>query len=241
MNENLITFLYELANFVVFALLLGWIFVKPIRRLLDEQAAKDALLQKTAEQHLVEATQLRQQLLDDRQAFNQEMEHQRQAMLVETKQDAAKLLADANQRIVSQREHFSRETYQLQQNQLTALAGIVASSAQRAVENLLKQIDGPPLEQALVDSACQQLKQNCVAGDDKMTVESAGELDGPIKDKIAAAVGRQPANGAIQYRVDQDLVGGIRIKTEGGVIDNTIAALSLFAEQNIRRQLNQAG
>ena len=44
MNENLITFLYELANFVVFAVLLGWIFVKPIRKLLDEQAAKDAKL-----------------------------------------------------------------------------------------------------------------------------------------------------------------------------------------------------
>ncbi len=67
MNENLITFLYEFANFVVFALLLGWIFVKPIRKLLDEQAAKDAQLQKTAQQHLAEAAQLRQQLLDDRE------------------------------------------------------------------------------------------------------------------------------------------------------------------------------
>ena len=239
MDETLTTFLYELANFVVFALLLGWIFVKPIRKLLDEQAARDAKLEQTAQQHLAEAAELRQQLLDDRQNFNQEMAHQRDAMLSETKQEATNLLDKANQTIKAQREHLSREALQIQHQQLTNLAKIVASSSQQAVENLLKQIHGPSLEGALIEAACQQLKQSPPSGDEKVTVETAAEIDEPTRQKIAQAAGLVSSNGAIQYRVDPELIGGLRVKTSGGVIDSSIAALSSYAEQNIRRQLSQ--
>ncbi len=240
MNENLTTFLYELVNFVAFALLLGWVFVKPIRRLLDEQAAKDARLEQTAQQHLAEAAQLRQRLLDDRQKFNQEMEHQRQAMLTETKQDVTNLLEKASQTIATQREHLSRETLQIQQEQLAELARVVASASRQAVEFLLKQIDGPPLGDALIESACQQLKRSQPVSSDRMTVESADELGETARQEIATAAGRAETNSLIDFRVDQDLLGGIRIKTSRGVIDNSIAALSLFAEQNIRSQLKQS-
>jgi F0F1-type ATP synthase membrane subunit b/b' len=241
MNEYLVTFLYELANFVVFALLLGWIFVKPIRRLLDEQMARDAKLEQTAQQHLAEAAGLRQQLLDDRQQFNREMGHQREAMLTETKQDVAELLNKARRDIAAQREQLSRQTMQLKQQQLAELARILANSSQRAVAKLLTQINGPPLEDALVESACQQLKQSTPLADGKLTVESAGELDESTRQKIALAAGFKSVNGAIQFRVDPDLLGGLRVTTTRGVIDNSIAALASFAERNIRSQLNHTG
>ncbi len=99
MNENLATFLYELANFVVFAMLLGWFFLKPIRKLLDEQATNDAKLERSAREHLDEAEKMRLQLLTDRQRFNRDMELQRQAVVTEAKQEAAKLLESTNQKI----------------------------------------------------------------------------------------------------------------------------------------------
>ncbi len=239
MNENLITFLYELANFVVFAVLLGWIFVKPIRKLLDEKAAQDAKLAQTAQQHLAEAAQLRQELIDDRQKLNKELEQQRQTMLAETRQEADDLLKKANQSISLQREHLTRETLQLQQQQLTDLARVLASSSMEAVQSLLTQINGPSLKNAFIESACQQLSQAPPTAEEKMTVNSADELDGTAREKIATAAGIDEPNGRIEYRVDPDLRGGLRIKSSRGVIDNSIVALSAFAEQNLRHQLNQ--
>jgi F0F1-type ATP synthase membrane subunit b/b' len=239
MNEYLTTFLYELANFVVFALLLGWIFIKPIRRLLDEQAAKDAKLEQTAQQHLADAEKLRQQLLAERQQFNQEMEHQRDAMLSETRQETAKLLQQANQSITAQRERLTREALHIQQQQITSLAGIVARSSQQAVERLLKQINGPPLAGALIESACRQLQQTQLNAAEKITVESADELDKVARQKIAIAAGSPATNDTIEYRLDESLVGGVRIKTDQGIIDHSIVALSAFAERSIRRQLSE--
>ena len=239
MNENLVTFLYELANFVVFAVLLGWIFVKPVRRMLDEQAARDAKLEESAKQHLAEAEQLRQQLLDDRQRFKQEIDHQTEAALNEARQEATRMLDQAKQEIASQREHLSHEVLQIQRSQLSEWAGIVASVAKTAVEDLLKQIKGPALTNALVESACQQLKHTNPMKVQKITVESAEELDESMRQKIAQAVGLESANGKIEFHVDPELMGGFRIRTGQGVIDNSIAALSTFAEQKIRQQLNQ--
>ncbi len=138
----------------------------------------------------------------------------------------------------AQHQRLSREALQIQQKQLTDLAGVVAMATRQTVENLLKQINGPPLENALIESACQELKQSHAAGGEKMTVVSPSELDPTNRQKIATAAGMDSSIGEIDYRIDQELLGGIRIQTSRGVIDHSIVALSSFAEQNIRSQLN---
>ncbi len=237
MNESIITFLYELANFVVFALLFGWIFIKPIRGFLDAQAAKDAKAEETAQLHLADAEQLRQQLENDRSAFEQEMEHQRQATLGEARQESAKLLADAKKSIEKQRNELSQHVLQLQQRQRDQLAQSVANAAGLAVRNVLSHIDGPDLEQSLLNSVCQQLLSDRSASAGQITIESAFELDETARQKIATAASLPSVNGNIDYRVIKELIGGIRIKTEHGLIDNSIAGLSSFVEQNLRQQL----
>lgn len=237
MNESLVTFLYELANFVVFATLLGWFFVKPIRRFLDEQAARDDKAAETAKLHLVEAEQLRHELLNERQTFIQEMERQRQAALKEAKQQAEKILENANRNIDHQREQLSREAVQLHQAQKVELARIVARATRQTVANLLTRVDGPDLEIALLQSACQQLENSNPDQDRKITVESATELSEHDQKQIIESASVGSSNGNIQFHVSDELVGGVRIRTSSGLIDHSILGLSEFVEQNLNQQL----
>ena len=237
MNESLITFLYELANFVVFALLFGWIFIKPIRRLLDAQAAKDAKAEETAKQHLAEAQQLRQQLVDERDRFVQEMEHQRQAALSEARLESAKLLSNAKSSIARQRDELAQHAIQIQHRQHEELVQTVVHATRLAVASLLQKIDGPDLEHSLLESACQQLSQNKLIHDSQITIESAYELNGNHRKRIAAALGLTSPNGHVEFRVVDELLGGVRIKSSSGLIDHSIAGLSSSIEQNMRQAL----
>lgn len=239
MNEYLVTFLYELANFAVFAILLAWIFVKPIRRMLDKQSAKDKQLSESAKQHLADADQLRQQLQEDRQRFSHEMEQQRKSLLQESQQQAAELLANAKRQIEKQREQLQTETLQYQQSQVSEIADTVADVSGQAVAMLLQQINGPSLENAFVDSACRELQKTDLNSSSKISVESAEELSDSIRQQIASATGRNSTNGQLEFRVNPELAGGLRIKTEHGMIDYSIAALAEFAGRSFRQRVNQ--
>jgi F0F1-type ATP synthase membrane subunit b/b' len=237
MNEYLVTFLYELANFAVFTVLLAWIFIKPVRRLLDEQASRDRQASEMAKQHLAEADQLRQRLLDDRQRFSHEVEQQRESLLQESRQQAAGILAAAKQQIDHQRQQLQAETLQLQDSQVAAIADTVADVARQAVAKLLQQIEGPALENALLESVCRELQKTRYSASSHICVESATELGDPVRRQIAAACGLGDSGGNVEFRVDRSLIGGLRIKTGHGMIDNSISGLAEYAGQMIRNRV----
>ncbi len=241
MTASLITFLFEIANFVIFVVLLSWFFVKPVRQFLDNQAARDAEAQRQANQRLADAEDLRQTLLQQQQQFAQQMERQRQKLLDEARQAAQGLIEDAHRNIESQRQQLVRDASQIQQRQRTELTQRVATTAAEAVSRLLREIDGPELETALVSSACHEISQarktESAGSLQPILVESSIDLDDALKTRIAKAFGHESIPAEIQFKVNETLLGGLRIRTAAGLVDHSIAGLSQFVQQKLQREL----
>jgi F0F1-type ATP synthase membrane subunit b/b' len=238
MSESMVTFIYELANFVIFVALLGWLFVKPIREFLDDQTARNVAAEKQARENLAESESLREQLSQQRARFAEEAEQHRQSILQESRREAQMLLDESKRQIADQQEQLRREARKIRQGQLSELSDMVALATSHAVAHLLSQIDGPQLESALVESACRQLQANQPGPEETIIIECAEEPGTELREQIAQAAGRTSANGSLQCRIASDLIGGIRIRTSSGMIDHSIAGLSQFVEQVLQRELN---
>ena len=238
MSESLVTFVYELANFVIFVGLLGWLFMKPVRVFLDEQAQRNADAQQQARQNLAESESLREQLSQQRAQFALKAEQQRQSILQESRREAQVLMDEAKQQIADQQEQLRREAKKIQQGQLAAMSDMIATATSHAVSHLLSQIDGPPLESALVDSACRQLRENRPDPQVRIVIECVTEPGEELRQQVAQSAGLASPDANLQCRVVHDLIGGIRIQTSLGMIDHSIAGLSQFVEQVLQRELN---
>ncbi len=185
---------------------------------------------------------LRQQLLDDRQRFNQEMEHQRQAMLTEA--EAGRRGSVATRPIngsAAQREHLSREALQLQQQQLDETRPscgqrVAAGGRKTAPANQRAATGKRPGRVRLPAIGTVQLRW--ARENDRRIGRRAGRTDA-TENCTGGGRWNQPT-ARFNFESIEDLLGGLRIKTSRGVIDNSIVALSSFAEQNIRRQLDSS-
>ena len=61
-----------------------------------------------------------------------------------------------------------------------------------------------------------------VDAEERVTVESARELDDKTFEKILAAAGIDPEDTEVVRRVVPELIGGVRIRTQDGVIDASV-------------------
>ncbi len=57
----------------------------------------------------------------------------------------------------------------------------------------------------------------------KVVVESAVELDGPSRDRAVSGLAKQYGGGLdIEYRINPDLIGGLRIRVGNDVLDGSV-------------------
>ena len=70
-----------------------------------------------------------------------------------------------------------------------------------------------------------------------VTVETASALDETSKAEIEAALGR--AKKRANFRVVPELVTGLRITTEEGLIDASVSGLASFAEQFLNTEIDR--
>jgi len=236
-NPTITTLLFEIANFLVFALLLGWLLFKPVRNWLAAQQAQETAQAEKALQALADAEKLRGELASARKQFAAEQETLIKSAIASAKKEADQLLDETRQQIARERTELQQQALQMEEKQVEQLTKEVANTARDMVARLLQTIDGPELERALRESAIAELRNLNGRTILPVTVDSARELCGEFQADICRAMHVEPEDDNVHFRVAPELIGGIRITTESGLIDHSISGLANFANQALRDSL----
>lgn len=237
MSTTFSTFLFEAANFLLLAALLGWVFFQPVRAALEQRRAGLETAQREADARRAEA----QRLLDGSRA----REAQMQASLAELRARLAreagserdKLLAAAREQAQRERDALEAELAAQRRSQARVLSRDAVSAVREILVRLLAQIDGPELEKSLLDAAGRRLME--LAADGPLVpaiVESAQTLAPEAIEALARALGC-PAS-ALSQRVVPDLVAGVRVLTARGLVDASAAGLATHAERTLLARLD---
>ncbi len=157
MPPALTTFLFEAANFLVLAAVLGWLFFKPVRKVLAERRAQFEAESDQAARKLAEAEKTQLEIESDRANLQAELNDLRKRELETARAQAEQILADARAAAERNIEMSRRQAAQMSDAKQQALAEASATAAAETVGHLLQQIGGPDLQAALISSACQQL------------------------------------------------------------------------------------
>lgn len=236
MSPTLTTFLFEAANFLVLAALLGWLFFDPIRQALAARRARfEADAQEAADQ-LAAARQTKAEIDAAQANLHAELERLRIRELDAARQRAEQIVADARAAAEREYERSRQQAAHISQTERDQVAKAAAAAAAKTVEQLLTQIQSADLQSALVASACEQLRALspaslvpvCVESSAPLSVESRAAIEGALGDSASSA----------EFRTAEDLGGGVRITTGQGLIDASVSGLARFAGQALTQELS---
>lgn len=237
MSPTLTTFLFESANFLVLAFVLGWLFFKPVRQaLVDRRAAFEAESEEAANK-LTVANRRQQEIEAAHANLQSELDELRSQELEAAKQQAEQILSAARTAAEREREMSRRQAARMSDTQRDRLAEVVASATAETVGRFIDQIGGPELQSALIASACEQLGTLPLDGIAPVTIESGQPLATEQKVRINNALG--PAASGADFRTTNGLGAGIRIATRKGLIDASVSGLTQFARQSLVAEMNR--
>jgi len=225
-----VTFLFEAANFLLLAAVLGWFFFRPVRAALERRRSELESDQRAGAAARAEAEQALEEARARRGDLDQSLEGLRDRVGREAERERERLVEAARTQTQREREAFKEELVSLRRAQARSLAEDAAFAAREIVVRLLEQMGGPDLERALLGVACRELERLRETGVlAPVVVESAAALDEEALAALAraAAVARPDARG----RVDPSLVAGLRVLTARGLVDASAAGLAAQAER----------
>ena len=158
MSPTLTTFLFEAANFLVLAIVLGWLFFKPVRQALADRRVKFAAESEQAAEKLAAAEKTQQEMEAARADLQDGVDMICVRRELETaRQQAEQILTDARGAAERERELSRRQAARMSETQRDRLAEAAVTAAADTVGHLFEQIDGPELQSALINAACRQL------------------------------------------------------------------------------------
>lgn len=240
MSPSWVTFLFEAANFVLLAALLGWLFFRPVREALErrreglEAAERDAAAKRAeAERTLAEATARRAE-------FEASLAELRERAREEGERERSRLLDAAREQAQRERAALATELAGLRRGQARRVKSDAAAAAREFVAQLLERIDGPELEQALRAAAGRELAKLAAAGPlAPVIVESAAALEQRSLDSLARAAGVDGAE--LSVRCVPELGAGLRVLTARGLVDASAAGLAVHAERALEARFDAEG
>lgn len=234
MSPTLTTFLFEAANFLVLAAVLGWLFFRPVRDSLENRRVQQAKQANDAADKLAEAERIRSKIEHKYATLEQELENRRTKSRAAGEQQAALILQQARESARRESDAAKIQLAHLQRSQRERLARVIAETAATAIERLLIQIDQPQLRHFLTAAACREIRS--FEGDSlaPVRIESAHPLDQVDRDTLVEALG--PAGESAEFHVIENLGMGLRISTNRGLIDASSAGLANFAERQLANQ-----
>ncbi len=230
MSPALTTFLFESANFIALAVLLGWFFFKPVRQALQKERERHAELERQAEETAAKARQLEQETTEAKRRLSKELDKQRAEHLAEERARLSQLQADAERRQVTLAAQAEKRLQAAERLRAKELATSVGQIAAQAVRDLLQRLNGPALDAALVRSACEHFSQGQFA-DGVALVEHARPLDDESRRLLSEALGH--------YRERQlpELGAGVRITTDAGQVDASALSLARHAANVVTERM----
>lgn len=237
MSPSWSTFLFEVANFLLLAGLLGWAFFRPVRSALEKRRVNLEEQQRAAEEKLAEAERLSAESAAQRSELESSLASLRERVRAEAERERSRLLDAAREQAQRERETLKAELAAVRRGQAKRIAEDAAEAAREIVVRLLERIDGPDLEQALLRAASHELAELATRGSlTPIIVESGKPLDPEALDTVARAAGTHASK--IGQRQVAELGAGLRILTARGLVDASAAALAAHAERALVARLD---
>jgi len=237
-SASWVTFLFEAANFLLLAAVLGWLFFRPVRTALERRRSAFEAEQRAAADARAEAERALQDARARRSELEGSLAELRERIQREAEQERERLLDSARAQTQQERETLKQELASLRRAQARSLARDAAFAAREIVGRLLEQMQGPDLEGALLRAACRELAKLRIAGPlAPVSVESVQPLDDAALAALAEAAGVAPVD--LAQRVDPELVAGVRILAARGLVDASVAGLAAQAERVLVSRLER--
>lgn len=237
MSPSLTTFLFEAANFLVLAGVLGWIFFKPVRHALAERQARFEADAIQAAEKLAEAEKLQQEMNTSRANLQVELNELRARELESARRQAEQIVDDARKAAERELEMSRRQSAQITNAQRDTLADVSATAAAETVGQLLDKISGPELQAALIVSACRQLEEWSPDTLAPVTIESNQPLAQDQQAALRKVLGSAAATAV--FKTSDGLGAGVRISTSNGLIDASVRGLAQFARHSLVKEMSR--
>lgn len=229
MSPSVSAFVFELVNFALLAVGLGWAFFSPMRKALAEESAEHAAERDAASRAHAEAEAALSEAERARAEAGGLAEKLRAETLAAARAEASRLLAEAREREGELRASLDRELDARTEMQVIALSERLGEVAARSVRALLAHLEGPALDAALVRGATTELARLPAEALREATVEAARELDGGSMALLSTTLGTTP-----KPRIVPELGAGIRVTTSKGQVDATASAIARRVAGEVR-------
>jgi F0F1-type ATP synthase membrane subunit b/b' len=237
-SPTVATFLFEAANFLALAAVLGWLFFRPVQDTLEKRRAELEAERRQAAEKLAEAERRLAEIEAQRREFSASLDSLRVRAQEQAEKEAERIIAGARSEGQHERERIQTELAALRHAHARTVARDAAAAAREVVVRLLAHIGGPDLEPALVHAACRELR---TLADRDHLVPALVEASRPLQDQtralLAEALGCQPSE--LRDRVVPELVGGVRVITNAGLVDASVAGLAAFAERALLARIDR--
>ncbi len=237
MSPTLTTFLFEAVNFLVLAGVLGWLFFKPVRAVLEARKTELQQQSQTAVEKLADAERLRAEQQEREAAFQLDVDRLREEAKAAARKDADAIRADARAAADRERDRLRGELASLQDAELEELAGAVAAASADFVSTLLHRVSGADLDAALIRAASEELEQLDTSRMAPVTIESARPLTDHERDTLLNLLGN--AAETADLRVSPSLRAGIRVSTSCGLVDASLKGIAGYARRAITERLRE--
>lgn len=235
MSSTVTTFLFELTNFLLLAVLLGWLLFKPVRAVLQARQAAEKQQAEELAARLVESDRQRADLDQRLRVFESETAELRRRHVAAADQEAAAIVAHAHDTVERERDLVRRGMAQLEHAQVERLSAAVAAATRESIVRLLATLNAPDLDASLARAACGQLEGLKPGALGQVLIESARPLTESLHAAIASALNADAPSAT--FRVVPDLGAGLRITTAQGLIDTSAQGLGRQAEGLVRDAL----
>jgi F-type H+-transporting ATPase subunit b len=237
-SPTVATFLFEAANFLVLAAVLGRLFFRPVQNALENRRAELEAERRQAADTLAEAERRLAEIEAQRRQFTASLDSLRVQAQEQAEREAERILAGARAEGQHERERMKTELAALRHAHARTASRDATVAAREVVVRLLAHIGGPDLEPALVHAACRELRT--LAGRAHLApvlVEVSRPLHDQMRALLAEALDCQPSE--VRDRVVPELVGGVRVITNAGLVDASIAGLAAFAERALLARIDR--
>lgn len=239
MSATWATFLFEAANFLVLAAVLGRFFFRPLRAAVEQRRSQMQEEQRSARQAHEEALRLQDIARKERSDLQSSLDTLRAEMRRDVERERQELLASARAQIDRERAAQRDEGLAARRARLRSSAQDTARVAREVVVGLLAEIGGPDLEGALLRRATREIASLRELGPlPPVVVESATDLDADAVSMLAEAAGI-PA-GELKHHRTADLVAGVRVLTSRGLLDLSASGMATAIARDLADRLEQA-
>jgi F0F1-type ATP synthase membrane subunit b/b' len=230
-SPSLTTFLFEAANFVALAAVLGWVFFRPVQAAIERRRGSLEAERREADRMRADAERRLAEVETRRREIEVGLEPLRTEARREAERQAAAIVEAARQQAGEERARLEHELAALRREHARTLARDAAAAARILVTRLLAEIGGPDVDTALARAACERLAalpEAKRAG--SVEVQTARPLDAETRARFQEVAG--PA-ATVKDRVVPELGAGVRVITPAGLVDASASGLAAWAEQEL--------